>query len=63
MKDIAIIARAFGSHAANHDYPGEPASSNWNPAADISGSLPYVPDGIVNMKDIAVCAREFGMVA
>jgi hypothetical protein len=45
MKDIALIARAFGS---------TPGSPNWNPAADVNG------DGIVNMKDIALVARYFG---
>jgi len=45
MKDIAIVARAFGS---------TPGSPNWNPAADVGGF------GIVNMKDIALVARNFG---
>jgi PKD repeat protein len=45
MKDIAIVARAFGS---------KPGSSNWNPAADVNF------DGVVNMKDIAIVARAFG---
>jgi len=45
MKDIALIARAFGS---------TPTSPNWNPAADLNG------DGTVNMKDIALAARYFG---
>jgi len=45
MKDIALIARAFGS---------TPSSPNWNPAADVNG------DGVVNMKDIALVARNFG---
>jgi parallel beta-helix repeat protein len=45
MKDIAIVARSFGS---------TPGSPNWNPAADLNG------DGKVNMKDIAIVARSFG---
>jgi hypothetical protein len=45
MKDIAIVARAFGSTAG---------SSNWNPNCDING------DGTVNMRDIALAARHFG---
>jgi hypothetical protein len=45
MKDIALVARAFGSH---------PGSPNWNPACDLNG------DGVVNMKDIALVARNFG---
>jgi len=49
MKDLALVARAFGSSR------GPPPSSNWNPAADVNG------DGVVNMKDIALVARHFGM--
>lgn|GEM_PF-1776280 len=45
VKDIALVARAFGS---------TPTSPNWNPAADLNG------DGVVNMKDIAIVARNFG---
>ncbi|MGD0160620.1 MAG: dockerin type I domain-containing protein [Candidatus Bathyarchaeia archaeon] len=45
VKDIALVARAFGS---------KPGSINWNPAADVNG------DGVVNMKDIALIARYFG---
>jgi hypothetical protein len=45
MKDIAMVARAFGSTSS---------SPNWNPAADING------DGTVSMKDIAIVARNFG---
>jgi nitrous oxidase accessory protein NosD len=45
MRDIALIARCFGS---------TPSSSNWNPNADLNN------DGAVNMKDIALVARNFG---
>jgi hypothetical protein len=45
MRDIALIARCFGS---------TPGSGNWNPNADING------DGAVNMRDIALVARQFG---
>lgn len=45
MKDIALVARAFGS---------TPTSPRWNQAADVNG------DGIINMKDIALVARSFG---
>jgi hypothetical protein len=54
MKDIALVARAFGSHA------GGP---NWNSACDITGPIQWVPDGFVNMKDISAIAREFGTSA
>lgn len=45
MRDIARVARAFGSSAG---------SPNWNPNADFNN------DGIVDMKDIALVARNFG---
>ena len=45
MRDVAVIARAFGS---------TPGSSNWNPNADLNN------DGTVNMRDIALVARNFG---
>ena len=45
MKDIAVVAKAFGSE------PGEPG---WNPIADL------YPDGKIDMKDVAIPARNFG---
>jgi hypothetical protein len=54
MKDMVLVARAFGSDGPNYLYPGSPPSSNWNPNADIND------DGTVNMRDIALCARNFG---
>jgi hypothetical protein len=45
MRDIALVARCFGS---------TPGSSDWNPNADING------DGTVNLKDVALAARHFG---
>jgi hypothetical protein len=45
MKDVAAVARAFGS---------TPGSSNWNANADLDNN------GIVNMKDIALVVRHFG---
>jgi len=45
MRDLAIVARCFGS---------TPGASNWNPNADFNC------DGTVNMKDIALVARHFG---
>jgi uncharacterized repeat protein (TIGR01451 family) len=47
MKDIALVARAFGS---------TPTSPNWNFAADLNR------DGLVNMKDMALVARNFGKI-
>jgi hypothetical protein len=54
MKDIGIIAAAFGSYGPNYLYPGSPPSPRWNPDADING------DGKVNMLDVAYAARNFG---
>ena len=54
MRDIAVVARAFGSDGPNYLYPGSSASSNWNPNADINN------DGTVNMRDVALAARHFG---
>ena len=51
MRDIAIVARAFGS------YPGHP---RWNPIADINGAEYLVPDGKVDMKDVSLVAKHFG---
>lgn len=45
MKDIAIVARAFGA---------TPDSPNWNPIADIN------IDSKIDMKDVSVIARHFG---
>jgi len=54
MKDVAAVARAFGSR------PGDP---KWNPAADLTGPIPFVPDGIVDMRDVALVGKAFGLVA
>ena len=45
MRDVAISARAYGSHAGDPD---------WNSAADLN----Y--DGVVNMDDIAIIVKDFG---
>jgi len=45
MRDLAVLARAFGS------YPG---ASNWNPKADLN------QDGVVNMRDAAILLDNFG---
>lgn len=50
MKDIAIVAKAFGS---------TPGSPNWNPIADITGPVNLVPDGRIDMRDISLVARHF----
>jgi hypothetical protein len=55
MKDVAIVARAFGSDYTN-------ATGRWDPRADITGPEYLVPDGKVDMRDISVVAKDFGKV-
>lgn len=50
MKDVAVVARAFGTQQ------GDP---NWNPMADITGPNGE-PDGKVDMRDVSLVARHFG---
>jgi hypothetical protein len=50
MRDVAIVARAFGTILGD---------TRWDPRADINGPNGY-PDGKVDMRDIALVAREFG---
>ncbi len=54
MVDIAHVAKAFGT------YSGGPG---WNPIYDLTGPILYVPDGKVDMRDVALVGKEFGMVA
>jgi len=54
MRDIAIVARAFGT------VEGDPG---WNPDADLTGPEYLVPDGEVDMRDVAIVARAFGTEA
>jgi len=51
MKDVAAAARAFGTSQGD---------ALWNPHADITGLVPLVPDGKVDMRDISLIARNFG---
>lgn len=46
MKDVAIVAKAFGTTAGD---------ALWNPVADVNG------DGKVDMKDVSIVAKEYGM--
>jgi len=60
IKDILVVAQAFGSYGPNVQYPGSPPSSRWNPAYDLTGPVYLVPDGKVDIRDIALVARNFG---
>ena len=51
MKDVGSAAKAFWTRHGNPD---------WNPHADITGPAYLVPDGKVDMRDIAFIARRFG---
>lgn len=51
MKDIALVAAAFGTS------PGHP---RWNPEADITGPTYLVPDNKVDMRDVSLVAKNFG---
>jgi hypothetical protein len=54
MRDVGIVAAAFGSYGPNYLYPGSPASARWDPRADILGK------NVVNMLDIGIVASQFG---
>jgi parallel beta-helix repeat protein len=45
MKDVGVVARAFGSH---------PDGSRWNPLADVDGN------NAIDLRDIALVAKNFG---
>jgi hypothetical protein len=52
--DSILLGDAFGSHCANYDYQGEPASPNWNVNADLN------LDGTVNVLDAILLSDNFG---
>jgi hypothetical protein len=54
VTDMHIVDVAYGSHGPNYDYPGEPASPNWNPFADVNG------DGKVDILDAQIVAKYYG---
>ena len=64
MKDISLVALAFGSHGPDIPNPGSAASPNWNPKADVAGlennAIVEVPDGKVDMNDIVEITLHFG---
>jgi parallel beta-helix repeat protein len=57
LSDLTILAKAYGSHCANYDYQGEPASPKWNANADING------DGKVSLSDLQIMAKNYGKSA
>jgi PKD repeat protein len=54
IMDIAIVARAYGSHGPDIPNPGDPPSSNWNAIADMD------KNGWINIIDIATVAKDYG---
>jgi PKD repeat protein len=63
MKDVGILAVAFGSYGPdgpNWKYPDLPASPRWDPRADVSSLKYLVPDNTVDLFDVALIARHFG---
>jgi hypothetical protein len=62
IRDVHIVALAYGSYGPNYFYPGSPASSNWNPAACLTGPN-GVPDNRVDIRDVNLVAKEYGVVA
>lgn len=60
IRDLAEAAKAYGSYGPdgpNHQVPGTPASSNWNPVADFDGN------NIVDILDLLVIVKNFGATA
>jgi hypothetical protein len=53
--DAILMSAAYGSHGPNYDYPGEPASSNWNPNADLNN------DGVVDIYDVIILSAQLRM--
>jgi parallel beta-helix repeat protein len=51
IKDVSLVAKAFGTS------PGDP---KWDPRADITGTVPLVPDGEVDIRDVSLVAKNFG---
>lgn len=51
MRDVASAASRLGSRA------GDPG---WNPRADVTGPAHYVPDGVVDVRDLVAIAKNFG---
>jgi hypothetical protein len=53
IRDVTIVARAYGSDYTN-------ATGTWDPRADITGPIYLVPDGKVDIRDVSLVANDFG---
>lgn len=54
IRDLFIVAKAFGSHGPDLPNPGDPPSENWNPIADLDGN------GVISIRDLFTVAKDFG---
>lgn len=52
--DIAIVAKAYGTHGPDIPNPGDPPSSNWNAIADMDSN------NKIDIIDIATVAKDYG---
>jgi hypothetical protein len=59
IRDVNLVAKAYGSYGPDCSYQDPAPSSNWNPACDLTGPN-GVPDGKVDIRDIALVAKNFG---
>jgi len=53
MRDVAEVARRFG---IDQWHP------MWDPNCDITGSVIGIPDRKIDMRDVAVVAKNFGKI-
>jgi hypothetical protein len=58
INDAILFAKYFGAHGPNYSYQGEPASPNWNPAADLDPNPPS--NDTIDIFDAIVLCSYFG---
>jgi hypothetical protein len=52
--DIAIVAKAFGSHGPDIPNSEDSPSKNWNAITDLD------KNNVINILDIATVAKDYG---
>ena len=57
IKDIAIVAQAFGSYGPGYLGPCSPAHPRWNKACDVWGGC---GDNKIDIRDLCLVAKYFG---
>jgi len=55
--DLWDLGKAYGSHGPDYNYPGEPASPNWNPNCDFNKDLK------VDASDLSTLSKNYGKSA